>query len=351
MDKCLFNKNNKGYIVPTKEWLKPLGELIIKKTTPNTVGMLMIAELIDKEKIIVKITSSYNKKLMIFGRLLFKEPNFIKTYCVFPCYENLKSYKNKYKDEVSFCNGEQDKEHKLITLEILKRYSNGDLTNLVNKLSIIETKKILEQLLLAQLNAFYKYGFVHNDINLTNILFSISNSANEYNYCVCADILGKQDNPSCIITTKKLKQREIIPVIFDFDKSKCYNPKIFSRYSRDFFNEYDLYDEDILIVNLKNTIISCLKLINKLDNVELYKSIEKNIIMIIDSSKYTSQWYVWNVKLLDKFYRKAIDWEYFRDSTIKSCVIFVNSIIKIFDKDIELIPQTKCITNLEFKKI
>jgi len=70
MNKCLFNKENKGYMIPTKTWLKPLSKLIIKKNNPNTVGLILLSELLNKEKLIVKITPNYNKKIIIIDKIL-----------------------------------------------------------------------------------------------------------------------------------------------------------------------------------------------------------------------------------------------------------------------------------------
>ncbi len=101
MEKCPLS-NNKRYITPTTDWLKPLNEFIVNLDNSNTIGMLILAELVKKEKIIVKITSNFNKKLMIIDKILSEEPNFIKTYCVFPCYENLKILNKKYKNFKKF---------------------------------------------------------------------------------------------------------------------------------------------------------------------------------------------------------------------------------------------------------
>lgn len=351
MDKCLFNKNNKGYVIPITDWLKPLEKLLIKKNNPNTVGLIMLSELMKKEKVIVKITSGNNKKIRFIDKILSTETNFIRTYCAFPCYENLTVFDDKYSNSNAYCNAntyENKATNKLITLEIMKKYKNGTLNNLINSLTVIETRKILEQLILAQFNAFFKFGFVHNDINLTNFLYTISDKNNEFIYCVCNDHLSKKDNPSCLVTSKKIYDKEIIPIIFDFDKSHCFNPVIYKHYSDDFFNEYQFDDNDILLMNLFNTIKECIKLIDKNNYKKEYEDIEKQIDSIINNRIFNDEWYKWSVKSLDKYSRNMMNWEYFRDTTISICAKFVNRIIQIFSPNVSLI-NNKCIVDLQFR--
>ena len=51
-------------------------------------------------------------------------------------------------------------------------FKNLNILTKTPNLKII--KKILDQLLCAQLEAFYKYGFLHNDIHKGNILFEVT---------------------------------------------------------------------------------------------------------------------------------------------------------------------------------
>ncbi len=55
MSKCAINAN-KQYIIPTRNWLKPIEEFITSDT--NTACLIMLGNLIDKEKVVVKITKS-----------------------------------------------------------------------------------------------------------------------------------------------------------------------------------------------------------------------------------------------------------------------------------------------------
>ena len=84
MSKCAKDEN-KQYIIPTQKWLKSIEQLIT--TDPNTSSLVMIGELIDKEKVIVKITRNKNKKIKLFSKILNNLYNFINTYCSFSCTE------------------------------------------------------------------------------------------------------------------------------------------------------------------------------------------------------------------------------------------------------------------------
>ncbi len=343
MEKCPLS-NNKRYITPTTDWLKPLNEFIVNLDNSNTIGMLILAELVKKEKIIVKITSNFNKKLMIIDKILSEEPNFIKTYCVFPCYENLKILNKKYKNSNSFCNEDKNnkEKNKLITLELMKKYKNGSITNLKNKLTIEKSRKILEQLILAQINVFYKYGFVHNDINLSNILFKIAEKENVYEYKVCDYIFNLKN--SNVVTLKKLiKKGEIIPVISDFDKSKCYSSNVFNEYDNKFINKDTFWYDHVLLINLNNSVNVCLNLIkNDYSNVQIIKN---NITNIMNGKLYEDA-FKWSTKALDNYYRNKISWEEFRKLSINYCVNHINSIMNIFNNnDIEFIPN-RCMIDL-----
>ena len=86
----------------------------------------MIGQMIEKEKVIVKITTGSNKKIKIIGMKLNNIYNFSKTYCSFSCLENYSKITNKYENEIYLCN---DKEDKMITIEIMKKY-DGSLNKL-----------------------------------------------------------------------------------------------------------------------------------------------------------------------------------------------------------------------------
>jgi len=65
---CLRNK--KGYIIPTKEWLNPISKFI--PSDLNNDSMLILSNLMKKEKVIVKITDQNNNKIIYFDKILKK---------------------------------------------------------------------------------------------------------------------------------------------------------------------------------------------------------------------------------------------------------------------------------------
>jgi len=116
--------SNKQYIIPTKKWLKPLEPLITEDI--NTTGIIMLADFIDKEKVIVNITKDKRDDIIKINKTLKDLPNFIQTYCTIICNENFDVLDTQYKDSNSFCNANKDSGD-IITLEIMKRYKSGSL--------------------------------------------------------------------------------------------------------------------------------------------------------------------------------------------------------------------------------
>ena len=157
---------NKQYIIPTKKWLKPIEKYITYDV--NTEGLIMLGKFIDKEEVIIKITKDKRYDIIEINKLIKDLPNFAETYCSFSWLENFDSLSNEYKDSKSFCNAKDD--NKVITLEIMKKYKNGSLFKLQNKLNIEQVVNIMKQLMLAQIHAYSKTGLLHNDMHLGNIL-------------------------------------------------------------------------------------------------------------------------------------------------------------------------------------
>jgi hypothetical protein len=68
MSKCIIDETTKYYLIPSKKWLKPIEALLTDDS--NTAGLLMIAKLVEKEKVIVKVTKGNNKKIQILSMKL-----------------------------------------------------------------------------------------------------------------------------------------------------------------------------------------------------------------------------------------------------------------------------------------
>ena len=159
--KCPYDDINKNYIIPTKSWLKALKELNTEDI--STHGKIIVSELLEKEKVLVKVTDKKIAKLRDINRVIKGLPNLVYTYCVIFCNDYLSVIlKNK-----QFCNLKDTKYS--VTLEIMKYYNENSLSK-INNINIKLFKLILNQLVFAQINLFIKTGYTHCDIHPGNIL-------------------------------------------------------------------------------------------------------------------------------------------------------------------------------------
>jgi hypothetical protein len=303
--------SNKQYIIPTKKWLKPIEKYITDDI--NTEGLIMIGKFMDKEEVIVKITkqnkSGMKKKNNIIevNKMIKDLPNFAETYCSFSCLENFDSLSNEYKNSKSFCNAKDD--NKVITLEIMKKYKNGSLFKLQNKLNIEQVVNIMKQLMLAQIHAYSKIGFLHNDTHLGNILIHKSKRSIQIKYEIKTESFKEKE---IIITS------DFIPIFSDFNESIIYK------------KEYDLKRDDFnydytLCNNINNTFNQCLLLLKDKYNIPIIKLIHKKID---DIDIYLGK----SKKNLRSYYKKYYNYE---DSKKKECgiaLVFSSFLIRFLDE-------------------
>ncbi len=253
-------KKDKYYVIPTHTWLKPLEPFITQDH--NTEGNMLLAEAINKEKVIVKISNGYVPNVIKFNKLVkeFKLPNFVETYCSFRCYEDFSALDTNYDNYDGFCNG-NDKKGDIVTLEIMKKYKHGSLEKYRGKLEYEIVIDIIKQVLLSQLMAFYHTQFIHNDFSLGNILLSTKPSTIKYTFL-----------------KDKIELKTINTVyISDFNKAKLLNDEYFSNKQK-FKEEFYIYDT--IAHNLNKSFLCCLdllknvvlkeKIINKINNNESY---------------------------------------------------------------------------------
>lgn len=155
--------------------------------------MLMV-KLINKEKVIVKVIIN----------ILQNIPNFNSSYCVLNC------------------------------------------NNLPKTNNLAPLRKILDQLLCGQLEAFYKYGFLHNDIHKGNILFE----KNNFKYTFS---LSKYYKPIIFDENNKF-------ILTDFNNSELLHPIYRKEYTIDYPNKkyYDI--EHTLPTNILATFKTVLEL-------------------------------------------------------------------------------------------
>ena len=174
MDKVIHDNKEKGkkYVIPTNGWLEPIKPLLDKNNISlNTKGLLILSNMIDNGEVVVKVSKNidYNKVKNI-NKLVKNLPNMMHTFLTFKCFESEINYISQYRDLKGFCKGDKsDIENIEIALEVMKLY-DFSLDKYNRKMKIDKVKIILKQLLLCQLNAFEKVGFLHMDIHLGNYL-------------------------------------------------------------------------------------------------------------------------------------------------------------------------------------
>ena len=305
--KCPKNKDNdKLYIIPTKKWLKPLEKLIVDDI--NTSGLIMIAENIEKEKVIVKITKDKRDDIIEINDIIKHMPNFIETYCTFSCLENFDILDAQYKDAKGFCNS-KDGSGDFITLEIMKKYKNGSLNKYINKLELDQVINIIKQLLLAQIHIFNKTGFIHNDMsNLGNILIDKTKKPIDIKYKFNIDDFTKK---KITITT------DFIPTISDFNESIIYKNELLT------IEKY--MDQLTLGGNLYTTFNTCLLL---LKDKSLRDSIkDKMNINQTEINKYIG----FSIKNLRGLYKKNYMYEGYIKKESYNMFNFTNKLIMLLD--------------------
>lgn len=267
---CAKDPNTKKYIIPTDSWLTPIKKF--ETTDLNEESLIMISMLHKKNKILVKVTEGINDKLIVFNNLLKNEQNFIQTYCSIICSENKNNVKSEYKNKLGYCetNSNQNENH-MVTLEIMKKYNEGSLENMVGTVSFNYYLKILRQLLLIQIYIFDKYGILHNDLHLANILIKTYDDYINLNYIIKTNRMTNKDFNIVLRTKIRL-------IIIDYSTCISYDPEIYSKYDPNFMNLKikKTYDSDnklfIKIIKTFEETIRLLKyevgqqLLNKINN-------------------------------------------------------------------------------------
>lgn len=200
--KCPYDDNAKDYVIPTKSWLRAIEQL-----NPNDIsakGQIITAELINKEKVLVKVTSGKSAKLRNINGKIKQLPNLVFTYCVIFCNDYLPVIlKNKY-----FC-GLSESKYK-VTLEVMKMYNGGSINNL-SSITLLTFKSCLEQLVLCQINLLAKTGLTHCNIHPGNLLINKLGKEKELVY-------GYLTEPVKIKTKYEF-------ILSDYDKSVDFSPQ------------------------------------------------------------------------------------------------------------------------------
>jgi len=292
MKKLKCKRINKKYVIPTKSWLVPLKKMNFDDVYTN--GNFMLSKLLEKEKILVKVTSDENDHVDLkeINKNLKGLANMVYIYCTFSCYDNF----NHITDNEEFC--VKTKYSKPVVLELMRYYKKRSLSKFKNK---IDDKQILcnilKQLLLAQFNIFGLYSYTHNDVHLGNILIH--------------------------------KHRENINLKYKFT-----NKQIISRY------EYILSDYDRIFENTnektQNDLMDNCLLANVLRTVntviELF--LNQNILQkqILDVQEiYEEKIYSTTKKQIKKYLKKELTKEKYIKSQIDINLEFTDKILLLFE--------------------
>lgn len=222
--------------------------------------------ILDKKKpIIVKIgnQAKLQAEYDIANNLNIKKlPNFIKFFCYFKCLNNLDNIeKNK-----SICSKTGDEQG----IIIMPYYELGQIDKYKwTRVNFDNLKNVLKHVVCSLLYAYEKYGFIHNDTHLGNILLKKSKKQSvTYNYDIQLPVMS------------------ILPIIMDFDRSKITNipndpdgtkfvyidiRRIFNLISSELDINIGIFDKNYII----NKYIS--------DNTPISKDIYKSLLDIIDT--------------------------------------------------------------------
>ena len=322
---CPVDKKNKYYIIPTNKWLIPYKKLITNELNEN--GLLMIIKSVKNEKILVKITKGLNKDVITFNELFTNEPNFIKTYCNFSCWENKNNLKSEYKDIGGFCNINDKNNDHLITLEIMKRYNDGNLEKRTGNTLFKAYICILRQIILAQLYAFDKYGFIHLDLHLGNILIEQYDKPINITYLI-------KNNPYAINDTNIIIETKLKIIITDFDNCISYDPEIYKKYNPEFLDIKITYDyENTLFSKLVSTILNSTRLLN-LENERVIFSKLNNYINTNENYRRVK---ISNNKTLKNYYLNRIKFDEFKSKHMSWSIKLANELFDIITEGNEFL--------------
>jgi len=291
---CLKNSETKKYIIPTDKWLTPLEPLI---TSISTKGKLILSEMANKNKVVVKITKNLDLfKIKYINHIVQRIPNFPKVYCVFECDENESNFDTNYFKVTGFCKKSSD--NFKIILEIMKLYKNK-LSEYKNKLSLDQIKSILKQLIFALMYAFESQGFIHGDLHIENILIDKFSNNIKLNYNI--------DKKQYTIKTNEEY------IIMDFDKSITYETT-YLRLSA-FIREFTL------IFSITKIIYICASLFkkkNKFDQDPLNIALDKTIKSIhFDIIAH-------GTSILGSYYQESRTYNEFINESIMDVITFIN---------------------------
>jgi len=247
-----MSQYTKEYLIPTEQSFDPIRLLIECYNLENINTLIynhkfdIIKNKINNGDIIIKIikSNSHFNFIEYLYKYIKHSQHIVKIYnCLY--YNTTKSFfNNEYRNIMGLCNENHNNCNQFVTLEIMEKYDSS-LNKYDSSLKLKTVIHIIKYLVLVQLELFNTYGFVHNNIKLTNIFI--------------------KKNPSIILfdfNSNKIRLKTNIKLYFtDFEHSlilfSSINPKI-KEYLKNIENKnYNHTLEN----NILNTFHCCLKLL------------------------------------------------------------------------------------------
>jgi thiamine kinase-like enzyme len=247
----------KNYLIPTNNWLKPLA---VFHESSNLIMESELTNEIKKENVIVKVTKFENNNNLLkteeIYNIIKESKHIVKIYCFINCNENKINLTNEYKDILGFCTRDTINDDNIkINLEIMKKYKHS-LNRYEKKCNLETVKIILKYLLNMQYELYYKYGFIHNDIHLGNIL--IEKTDDHVTNFISYDL----DLPSEIINTIQVKiSTKFNLYLTDFEYSLVLKKSLYPEIMTFLKDKSNIKKDNTLSRNLYNTFEACLELI------------------------------------------------------------------------------------------
>ena len=307
-EKCQRDKITKQYIIPTNEWLEPLQQFITGDI--STQGLLMLGKYMRKKDVVVKISKNLNlvqkNRSKFASKKLTGLPNFVTTFCSFSCIESSINIDTNYVNIKGFCLPDKtdSASNEEIFIEIMPKYSES-LTNRLGKLRKDRVENIAKQLILAQLNAFNIYGFMHMDIHLGNIL--CGPALTEFKEIVYTFPANTYYNKTC--TYKVITDKEVF--ISDYGTCIFIDPEL---------DTFKFESKHLLFYNLIRTLNKCAELIAKPEERLKFKQI------IANKQNYDLNYIHREEKCLSAYVKGNKELELYKEDVLTSSFSYLNKV-------------------------
>lgn len=285
LQKSSDTRNNtasqKYYISPCPiDNIQPEGLMSVddKRTILNAIYKTN-SNIQNKKQIVVKLgnTESIAKEYNI-SRTLQSIPGFMKYICMTTCHDDLKKYKN-ITNKTKLCSSSSADEGETISVLVMPFIESQSVRQFewtVNLTKKDILKSVMKQLVISLYVAFEKYGFLHNDIHLDNVLLRKSTKTN-VTYDNLANVGEAVDVP--------LHKHQIC--ILDFDLSFIGLKRDWIHFYRDIyriFSDFATYQNiKVKFTNEKEILDLCTSAMN--GHTKSSINFLKSILKLIDNSE------------------------------------------------------------------